>query len=215
MTIINVTIIDDDPDYRKLLSFLLSKNKLVNIVGEYEFGAEFIRDFDNKHYSDVYLIDVVLPDMSGIKVAEYIKKTNPEAHIIIMTASPDKNSFNDALKINADYIQKGPRIGYLLNELIQSKVTTSNEKIISLNSNSTLSPKHLEMAWALSSAKQRMSELSHIQFTVLKLKVKGKSSDEISEILDMKPGTVRTHIARAIKKLDLPDVMEYFLDGDK
>ncbi|MDH4129040.1 MAG: response regulator transcription factor [Spirochaetota bacterium] len=209
---LKVCIIDDDKSYRAYLKIILEENKHLWLHNEYGSGSAFMRDINNPFKPDVCLVDVVLKDMSGLDCAREIKKLKPDVHIVIMTAYPDEKSFVEARKIGADYIEKGPRIEALLNGIIETKNNSNQERIISLQGKNQLKFEHLELAYEFDRAKQRIAELSTTQLRVVQLKRLGKSIKEIATTLDIDPGTVRTHYARAIKKLKLPDLLGYLFE---
>lgn len=101
-----VIIIDDDPDYRNSLKGFLNTDSHILICREYDKGKDFINDIHSSCLADVYLIDFQLGDISGIECAKVLKKYNPKSTIIIMSASPDIDSFKEAEQIGVNYIEK-------------------------------------------------------------------------------------------------------------
>ncbi len=206
--LIKVSITDDDDSYREVLKTILDADPRIKIYNTYATGKRFLQDLNSPFLPDVCLIDFVLTDMTGIECGKRVKEINPDIHIIIMTAFPDANSFSEAIKIGADFVEKGPRIESLLDQLITSN-SLNSERVISLQKDSKLKMKHLDFLNQLEAIQKRSSELSKMQYEVLMLKKEGKSNDEIAQLLNIDKGTVRTHIKRAMKKLDLPDLLDY------
>ncbi len=209
--LIKVCIVDDDDSYREILENILASDPRMKLYNIYASGKQFIQDLNSPFLPDVCIIDFVLKDMSGIECGKRVKEVDPNIHVIIMTAYPDTNSFAEANKIGADFVEKGPRIEFLLDQLITSK-SFKNERVISLQKNSTLNTKHIDFLTQLEAIQKRSSELSKMQYEVLTLKKQGKSNDEIASILCIDKGTVRTHIKRAMKKLNLPDILDFILE---
>ncbi len=127
----------------------------------------------------------------------------------IMTAYPDSHSFAEAQKLNADFIEKGPRIEGLIAKIIETKRSSEKERIISLHSNDKLKFESLELASELDAARQRMKLLSKTQHLVIQMKKEGKSFKEMAQALDIDEGTARTHLSRALQKIKLPDLYKY------
>ena len=205
---IKLAIVDDDTSYRTSLKDLLQGDPRIILYREYETGIDFIRDINSPFKPDVCLIDIKLGDVSGIECAKRMKDVNPNIPIIIMTAFPCVNTFSEARKIGADYIEKNSRAESLFKKIILSSKTSPEELIFSI-SQSKLSCEDLKLICQLEKAKKRYSTLSKCQIKILKLKKTGKSIKEISEILEVHPGTVGTQLSRAYEKLELPHMLDY------
>jgi DNA-binding NarL/FixJ family response regulator len=209
---IKVSIVDDSKAYRDSLREILEEDDRIRIYTEYDSGSAFISALDSKFQPDVCLLDVVLKDMSGIECAKRIKEKNLDIHIVIMTAYPDAESFSEARKIGADYVEKGPRFEAFIDQIITTCSSSKNEKFISLKSNGKLKISHIDLVNELDALEKRASDLSENQLKVLKLKKSGKSVNEIAMIMGIEPATVHTHLKRALKKLKLPDLLDYIID---
>ena len=209
---IRVTIIDDNKLYRDSLKKILEEDKRICIYGEYSSGSAFIKSLNSPFKPEVCLIDVVLKDISGIECGKRIKEKNLGIHIVIMTAFPDAESFSEARKIGADYVEKGPRLEALMDQIITTSVSGRKEKLISLKSDGSLKINHLDLLNELDALEKRVFDLSENQITAVKLKKSGKSVKEIARIMGVTPGTVHTHLKRALKKLKLPDLLDYIID---
>ena len=100
----SILIIDDDPLIRKTLSSHLSKADYE--VSMAEDGEEGLRDYEES-MPDLTILDIRLPDMSGIEVLSRIKEKDKNASIIIMTAYDDMKTTVDAIKLGAfEYLVK-------------------------------------------------------------------------------------------------------------
>ena len=209
---IKVTIVDDNKLYRDSLKKILEEDKRIRIYGEYSSGAEFIKSLESPFKPEVCLIDVVLKDISGIECGKRIKEKNLDIHIVIMTAFPDAESFSEARKVGADYVEKGPRLEALMDQIITTSLSGRTEKFISLKSDGNLKISHLDLLNELDALEKRVFDLSDNQITAIKLKKNGKSVKEIARIMGVTQGTVHTHLRRALKKLHLPNLLDYIID---
>lgn len=100
----SILIIDDDPLIRKTLSSHLSKADYE--VSMAEDGEEGLRSYDES-MPDLTILDIRLPDMSGIEVLSRIREKDNNARIIIMTAYDDMKTTVDAIKLGAfEYLVK-------------------------------------------------------------------------------------------------------------
>ncbi len=100
----SILIIDDDPLIRKTLSSHLSKADYE--VSMAEDGEEGLRSYEES-MPDLTILDIRLPDMSGIEVLSRIREKDNNARIIIMTAYDDMKTTVDAIKLGAfEYLVK-------------------------------------------------------------------------------------------------------------
>ncbi len=77
-------IVDDNASTRKVLSVILRKTGH-EVVGEAEDGKSALKAFVEL-WPEVVLLDIIMPGISGIVVLEEMRRINPEAKIIILTA---------------------------------------------------------------------------------------------------------------------------------
>jgi len=99
-----IHIIDDEPVIHDVLGQLLTSEGYE--VESSSSGEEALEKHSSESY-DVILLDVLMPGMDGIEVLRRIKKIDPLAAVIIITAYASVESAIDAMKIGAlDYIQK-------------------------------------------------------------------------------------------------------------
>lgn len=85
---INVLIVDDEKPSRDELVFLLSEMEEINVIGQAEDGLEALRLISRKN-PDIVFLDIQMPEMSGIELAEYLQKLERKPYIIFTTAYND------------------------------------------------------------------------------------------------------------------------------
>jgi two-component system response regulator AtoC len=99
----SILIIDDDPLIRKTISSHLSKGFEVTLA---EDGEEGLQNYE-EGMPDLVILDIRLPDLSGLEVLSKIKERNKSANIIIMTAYDDMKTTVEAIKLGAfEYLVK-------------------------------------------------------------------------------------------------------------
>ena len=101
-----ILIVDDDKDLQQTLSFILESEGYK--VFSAENGKQAIKEVQNKS-PNIVLLDIRLPDMSGMKILEKLKKTKPDYNgsIIMLTAYGDIKGAIKAMKLGAfDYLTK-------------------------------------------------------------------------------------------------------------
>ncbi len=206
---IKVCIIDDDVLYRDSIKNIILKDSRIRIYGEYSSAIPFISQLNNPFLPDVCLIDIVLPEMSGVECGRLIKAKKSDIHIILMTAYPSPESLAAAKQINADYIQKGT-VGEVLMDKIITNINSKREHFLSISrSEEKYNKAAMKVIKQFDDMQKNLSKLSKSQKEVLKLRKENKSINEIAQILEMTAGTVATHLNRGLKKLEIPNLLEY------
>jgi DNA-binding NtrC family response regulator len=99
----SIYVVDDDSDMREVLSLALESKFQVKAFSTAGSAIEVIKDDP----PDLILLDIGLPDMSGVDALREIKKLHPEALVIMVTASTDINTAISTMKLGAsDYMTK-------------------------------------------------------------------------------------------------------------
>lgn len=100
-----VLVVDDVPFVRKTLVEILNRARY-QVVGEASNGVEAVELFQ-KLNPDLVLMDIVMPQMSGIEATRKIIKKSREAKVVIVTAMGQENLIVEAIGAGArDYILK-------------------------------------------------------------------------------------------------------------
>ncbi len=109
----DVLIIEDERAIREELADFLCEEGFSCVLAA--TGRDGIARADERDFEAV-LLDIRLPDMTGIEVLEHLRKLTPESHILIMTAHPSVSTVVSALRLGAvDYVTKP----LILEELLQ------------------------------------------------------------------------------------------------
>ena len=120
-----VLIVDEYPLFRKSLKSLLGKISGYDVVDEAESGIEgFLKA--KKHKPDLIIMDISLPDMSGIHFINKLKDSKINSRIIIVSLHSDAVYVSEAFKYGVSgYFSKLSDLGLLVDDLKESKRTTS------------------------------------------------------------------------------------------
>ncbi len=183
---INVMIVEDQPLQRELFTLYIKNSE----------DYELVSTTDNAALAEVYLlknkIDLILMDVctamgeSGLDASERIKKKYPHIKIIVITSMADYTFINRARKIGIEsfwYKEAGEK------ELIEiMDLTMAGERIYPNDS--------LEVTLGEVGSK----ELSSTELEILRLIVKGKGNEEISELTGYTYNTVRKYVNKIMTK---------------
>lgn len=134
----SILLLEDEMSIRSFISLNLKKANLT--VYEAETGEEALEIFHTHNDIDVALLDVMLPDISGFRVCEEIRKKDKRVGIIMLTAKSQEDDKVEGLDTGADdYITKPfsmkeleARIGSLLRRIKAIKGAGTKSEIISI-----------------------------------------------------------------------------------
>ncbi len=203
---INIMIVEDHKLIRVGIKTLFDEADGYNVLCEAETGKDAIFKALNQQI-DVILLDLYLPDISGLKVLKALKDENCSSKIVILTSNDNDNDVTKALSlgvfayvikdINTDnllYIVKTVNDGAMwLDPKIVIKLRDKNEKILPNNQTSR------------SVFRNTHSNLTQREYEVLKLVVAGKSNSQIADDLCISEHTAKAHVCNIIQKLVVDD----------
>jgi DNA-binding NarL/FixJ family response regulator len=187
---IRILSVDDHDLVRKGIAAILSTEPDLQLVAEANTGAEAIR-LHRLHRPDVTLMDLRLPDKSGIETTRAIQSEFPEAKIIALTSYDGDQDIYRAL-------EAGVR-GYLLKEMVHSEVVRA---IRVVHSGKRFIP--LEVTQQLHGFFPEVA-LTPREIEVLSLVARGFGNKEVGDMLGTAPGTIKAHVQSILSKLGAKD----------
>lgn len=198
---IRVLIADDQALVRGGLSLILSSQPDIDVVAMAEDGAQAVT-LASEFEPDVVLMDIRMPTMDGLEATRRIlaDSRGPTKVVMLTTFDADEHVY-DALTAGAS--------GFLLKEtrpeVLADAVRTvaGGEALLAPTVLRRLVARHTVAADPADDG--RLSELTERETEVLCLIGRGRSNHEIAEALFISELTVKTHITRIFRKLDLRD----------
>ena len=195
-----ITLIEDHPEYRKVLEFALEEEadmELVSKFGAAEVALRHLQDMSTRKEADIILLDLNLPGMSGLKAIPYLKTSLPAAEIIILTQS-DKEA--DVLRA----IQSGAA-GYLLKSSSMQEIAQGIRTVISGGATLDANIARFIMQAVQAQTPNVTSEkvLSEREMEILTLLAEGLVKKEIADRLCISSHTVVSHIRHIYDKLNV------------
>lgn len=201
MTTLRVVIVDDEALVRQGLRMVLEMDPGLEVVAEGADGAAAL-DLVRRHRPDLALLDVRMPGMDGIEATRRLcaEPTLGETRVVVLTTFAD-----DALLVAA--IRAGAS-GYLLKSMPPEEIRASVRAVA--EGRTTLAPTLLdrllrEYADRRAEPAPQLGRLTERETDVLREIANGRSNQEIAETLYVSEGTVKTHVAAILRKLDLRD----------
>lgn len=187
---IRVLCADDHPLVRKGIASILANETDVILAGEAGTGQEAV-DLYRKLQPDVVLMDLRMPQMTGMEATRAIRSEFPDAKIIALTSYDGDQDIYRA-------IEAGVR-GYILKEMVHSEVLRA---IRTVHAGKRLMP--AEVAERLSEYFPQMA-LTPREVEVLRFVAKGMANKEIAHQLGTASGTIKMHIQNILAKLNASD----------
>ncbi|NIT60894.1 MAG: response regulator [Aliifodinibius sp.] len=203
MAKISVLIADDHEIVRFGISTYLSSSKDIEIVGEASTGEECIQLFQETH-PDICILDIDMPDKSGIETAKEIREFEEETKILILSMHINKNILQNALEANINgYLLKNTEKADLLHgiQAIVKGQQVFSDPISDLMKESFLSRGN-------QSGGHENYNITDRELEILQLIVDGLTSKQIADELFISPRTVDTHRANLMKKLELNNIAD-------
>lgn len=187
---IRILSVDDHPLLRGGLMAIINSQDDMILIAEASSGKESIEQF-RKHLPDVTLMDLRLPDMSGIDAVIAIRGEFPQARIIILTTSEGDVEIGRALAAGVK--------GYVLKSMVRKEL--------------------LDVIRLVHAGKTRLSKqvaeqiaehfggnsLTAREIDVLQLAAEGNRNKQIAYELDITEETVKYHIKNILSKLEAND----------
>jgi DNA-binding NarL/FixJ family response regulator len=194
--VIRVLIVDDHEVVRIGMRSLLAHAAGFRVVGEASTAAEAI-SLAERARPDVVLMDVRLPDQSGVEACRIIKESHPDIRVVMLTSYSDEEAIVGAVMAGAS--------GYLLKQADAEKLTEAIREAAA--GESTLDPRAAGLLlnqFRELSAKQAESELAGLterEKAMLALIAEGYTNRAIGEVLHLSEKTVRNHVSQLLRKL--------------
>jgi DNA-binding NarL/FixJ family response regulator len=186
---ITCVVADDHPAMLTAVTEILARNGF-DVLGRGRDGAEAIALIE-EHRPRIALVDVRMPRLTGIEVASRAAKSTPETSIVFYTAFGDRALLSEALDVGAR--------GFVLKEAPLGDLVRAVERVAA--GDAYVDPV-LAGVLVASQLTDRLPALTQREREVLRLLADGLANEEIGKRLHISPETVRTHVRKAMSKLE-------------
>ena len=191
---IRIFIVDDHVVVRQGLKVLLAADPDLKVVGEADDGLAAIPLIKDTR-PDVVLMDLLMPNLSGVEVIRRVRRLNLGCKILVLTASLEDRLVTEALQAGAHgYILKVSRIDDLVTAIKRVK-----------QGQSALDPAVAQTLVQQMQTTNPLDELTVREREVFEAMARNKNNKEIADLLHVEETTVRTHVANVLTKLGLRD----------
>jgi DNA-binding NarL/FixJ family response regulator len=187
---IRIVVVDDHPLARAGIAALVADEPDMVVVAEAANGHEAVEQF-RVHRPDVTLMDLQMPQMTGLEAMEAIRAEFPEARIIVLTTYTGDVKVARALQAGAS--------GYLLKSTLGKELLSAIRGVH--RGRRVLSP---ELAFDL--AEHGFQDvLSPVEVRVLRMIAQGNSNKEIAERLSVTEDAIKGQVRNLLAKLGAHD----------
>ncbi len=191
---IRLLIVDDSEVVRMGLRMLLGTETSFEIVGEAANVASGVAASERLK-PDVVLLDIRLPDGTGVDACRQIIKLSPETRVLFLTSVLDDGVVTDAIRAGAH--------GYLLKEINGRALVNAIRDVAS--GKSTLDPaitaRVMQLAKAGGTSRDALASLSPQEKRVLSLIAEGCTNKEVGVRLGLSEKTVKNYLSTVFEKL--------------
>lgn len=203
---IKILLVEDHKLLRVGLKSLFEEQDGLEVTSEAQNGKDAIEKFRTTH-PDVTLMDIGLPDITGIEATKKILELNTNAKVIILTSHLSEQEVIESLQSGAcAYVMKD-----INTDILKMIIKTIKDgamwidpmavPILREKNKGIIPQRHMSRAMF----REQHSNLTQREYEVLKLVVDGKSNNEIAEALTISSHTAKAHVCNIIQKLVVDD----------
>jgi DNA-binding NarL/FixJ family response regulator len=194
--VVRVLVVDDHPMWRNGVRADLEGSGRAEVVGEASDGGEAI-EVAREVMPDVILMDLQLPQVSGVDATRAIIEESPHTKILVLSASAEETDVLEAVKAGASgYLLKSSSSEEVLDAILRVR---SGEPVFT----ASLAGLVLSEFRRIATPDPAEPELTPRENDVLKLVAKGYTYKEIGEKLFISIKTVQNHVQNILTKLQL------------
>ena len=197
MTAIRVLIIDDHTLFRSGIRLLLQRQSGFEVVGEAGNVLEGVKEA-KRWKPDVILLDLHMPDVSGLEAIQILKEEVPQAEIIMLTVSEESEDLLEALHMGArGYLLKNIETDFLIESIRRAAL---GESVMSPQMAGKLAD---SLRNPVKGSANDASKLSPREREIIAKLARGDSNKEIARELKLSESTVKIHVQGILRKLNL------------
>ncbi|KAA8735261.1 response regulator [Acinetobacter qingfengensis] len=213
-----VSIIDDHALFRRGVAELLQQSENFQLLSQHPSGAVFLKEIP-PYYPDLLLLDLQMPNESGLDILQQIRIDNQTLKIVMLTASDDDHQIIEALRQGANgYLSKDTAPDEILHQLheVVSGQTALNQHGINVLAQQlrqqpvikTASDLDQNFTYAKHGHLDILQKITQREKETLLLIAKGLNNKLIARQLGISDGTVKVYVKNLLRKLNVHSRLE-------
>lgn len=191
-------LVDDHTLIRECLSAILERSQQLSVIAEASNGSEAVR-LSHELQPDLVIMDIGMKEMNGIQATRSIVSCSPDTKVLILSVHADRRHVSEALDAGA--------CGFLLKSCSSEEIFAAIDTVAGKETYVCSELRGgVEKDAGKRSSVQQEEVLTSREHEVLFLLVRGKSTKDIAEQLQISPKTVETHRMHLMKKLKITNI---------
>jgi DNA-binding NarL/FixJ family response regulator len=195
---IHIALIEDNTEYRSVLSKILQRNKDIEVIHELPDCSEMIPYFE-VDLPDLVIMDIDLPGISGIEGVWQLRQKWPDIKVLMLTVFEEENKIFGAIKAGAN--------GYLLKKDPPDRIMDAIFRVLNGESimNGIIATKVMEYFKQLADAEPKLEEyrLTEREKEILQKLMQGLGYKQIASDCGIARETLNTHMKSIYRKLNV------------
>lgn len=204
--ITNIIIVDDHPLFRRGVVELLNDSGEFRVIADFESGQQLLDSLPELQ-ADLLLLDMHMPELSGLGLLKQLKQQGSEHKVVFLTASDDSSELFEAISSGAN--------GYLLKDSAPEEILSGLNAVmlgnIAMdNTGVTMLAHHLSKGdiQAKETPTTNDFDLTEREQQTLELITRGMSNKLIARELGISDGTVKVYVKNLLRKLNVNSRLE-------
>jgi two-component system invasion response regulator UvrY len=197
--LIKVMLVDDHAVVRMGFRLLLQGSDDIDVIGEAQSGEDAIKQFQELA-PDVLIMDISMPGIGGLEAIGRVLAKNPQQKILVLSAHEDVMHARRVLKAGAaGYVTKRSAA-----DVLMQAIRTVHKGRVYLEPDIA----QVMAVEQVSGSKNPLDALSEKEFKVFLELAKGKSVQDIADVMSLSPRTIGTHLYNIKQKLNASNSAE-------
>ncbi|NDI99677.1 response regulator transcription factor [Flavobacterium sp. LaA7.5] len=203
--VVKIALADDEVLFRKGISFMLQREKNIEIIFEASDGQDLIDKLKEYPAPDIIVMDLKMPNINGVEATKIIRNTHPDIKIVALTSYNTKSFIANMIDVGAvSYVMKNTTPKELLTTIneVQNIGYHYNDYVMKVIQEYLISPRK-------KTVKSRFDDeqLTKREIQVLKLICKQYSGQEIANELCLSARTVEGHRNNLLRKTECKNMV--------
>jgi len=202
---VRVLLVDDHRMFAEALEMLLGGEDDIEVVGVLGSASEAL-ELASREHPDVALVDIELPDMSGIEATSRLKEISPSTQVVAVTAHLGEDVVAEIVEAGASgFIAKTQAAEVLVSTIRRA---AAGEMVLPSANFAAVLGGLRQANRTRSDARQALSQLTSREVEILQKLAEGRSTQEVAKALFISPLTVHSYVKNILAKLSVRSKLE-------